>query len=340
MTLDDRAATTTRPAPPSLAMRPLGRTGLEVSEISLGTVELGLAYGLRSPDETGPPSAEQALRVLDRAIGLGVNLIDTARVYGASEELVGRAIRGRRERVIVATKVEPIPADVTGPARAARIEGSVAASLRALGTDVIDILQIHSATVEEIERGETVAVLERLRDAGAVRVIGVSTYGGDAARAALTDGRYGCLQIAYNLLDREAEDGVLGQAATQGVGIIARSVLLRGALSSRQDRLPAGLGELRAAIAALQAGLPDPDALPAIAYRYVLGDERVASALVGTSHVPELEAALRAADDGPLDEGLIERIRSITVADRAQLQPHTWPAEAGEAAGVGSATDD
>ena len=333
MTLDPELT----PAP---RLRPLGATGLLVSEISLGTVELGLAYGLRSPDETGPPSAEQALRVLDRAIGLGVNLIDTARVYGPSEELVGRAIQGRRDHVIVATKLEPIPTDVTGEARRRRIESSLAASLRALGTDVIDILQVHSATVEDIRRGETIEALERLQAAGAVRVIGASTYDGEAARAALDDGRYACLQIAFNLLDREAEDEVLGRAADAGVGIIVRSVLLRGALSSRHDRLPAGLADLRAAILRLIDAIPPPDELPAAAYRYVLGDPRVATALVGTSEVAELEAALAAAAAGDLEPALVERIRAIAVTDRALLQPHRWPSDGRAAGGRGAAADD
>jgi aryl-alcohol dehydrogenase-like predicted oxidoreductase len=340
VTLDDRVPPAGRPAGLSPGRRALGTTGLSVPEISLGTVELGLDYGLRSPGESGPPSRQDALRVLDRAIELGVNLIDTARVYGPSEELVGRAIRGRRDQVIVATKVEPIPLDVTGLARRARVEASVAASLRALGTDVIDILQVHSVTVEEIRRGETVDALERLRDSGAIRVIGASTFDGAAASAALADGRFACLQIAFNLLDREAEDEVLGRAAANGVGIIVRSVLLRGALSSRYDRLPAGLADLRAAILRLRDAVPQPDELPAVAYRYVLGDPRVASALVGTSEVAELEAALAAAADGTLEPDVVDRIRAIRVTDRTLLQPHRWPSDGRSATTRGAGTDD
>ena len=106
------------------------------------------------------------------------------------------------------------------------------------------------------------------------------------------------------------------------------------------ERSAPGLGELRAAIARLQAALPDPAALPAITYRYVLGDARVASALVGTSQVAELEAALAAAGDGALDPAIVAAIRAISVSDRSQLQPQTWPAEDGEDAGSGAATDD
>lgn len=337
MTLPDGSpAAGTAPAP---GRRPLGRTGIEVSEVSLGTVELGLEYGLRSPGERSMPSPAQALRVLDRAIGLGVDFIDTARVYGASESLVGRALRGRRERVVIATKIEPLPPDLSGPALRRRIEASVAASLAALETDVIDVLQVHSATVEDIRRGETVGELERLRHAGTIRVVGASTYGGEAARAALEDERIGCLQIAYNLLDRGAEDGILERAAERGVGFIARSVLLRGALTPRHDRLAPGLDGLRAAIGELIGVVGDARALPAVAYRYVLGDSRVATALVGTARIEELEEALAAARAGALGDELVERIRAIRVADPDQLQPHRWPDD-GQASAGGGARDD
>lgn len=326
-------------SPPAPGRRPLGRTGIEVSEVSLGTVELGLEYGLRSPGERTMPSPDEALRVLDRAIGLGVDFIDTARVYGASESLVGRALRGRRDRVVVATKVEPLPPDLTGAALRRRIEASVGVSLAALETDVVDVLQVHSATVDDIRRGEIVGELERLREAGAIRVVGASTYGGDAARAALEDERIGCLQIAYNLLDRGAEDGILETAARRGVGIIARSVLLRGALTPRHDHLAPGLDGLRAAIAELIGVLGDAAALPPAAYRYVLGDPRVTTALVGTARIDELEAALAAARAGALDADLIERIRAIRVTDPDQLQPHRWPSD-GLASSGGGARDE
>jgi aryl-alcohol dehydrogenase-like predicted oxidoreductase len=312
--------------------RPLGRTGLETSEISLGTVELGLDYGLRTSGESGPPTDRDAVRLILHALDLGINLIDTARVYGPAEELVGRAIRGRRDDVVIATKVEPIPMEVDHRTRVRRIEQSVATSLHALGVETIDILQIHSARVEEIQRGETTDVLERLQAAGTVRVIGASTYGTDAAEAALVDGRFGCLQVAYNLLDRDPELGLLADAARAGVGVLCRSVLLRGVLTSRYTLLPMSLAGLRAAIEDVIGVVGSASALPGVAYRYVLADDRVSSALVGTARTDELEAAVRAAAHGPLDPSTVSSLRSLRVSDPKLVQPWRWSELATEAA--------
>ena len=88
--------------------RRLGRTGLRVSEIGLGTVELGLDYGVPVAGEHLRPPEEHAARLLNRALDLGVNFIDTARAYGASEEIIGRALKGRRNEYILASKLAPI----------------------------------------------------------------------------------------------------------------------------------------------------------------------------------------------------------------------------------------
>jgi len=123
---------------------------------------------------------------------------------------------------------------------------------------------------------------------------------------------------------------VLPRAQRQGVGVIVRSVLLRGVLSHRYRFLPAALEDLKAAIERL-AELADAEAssLPEMAYRFVLGHPAVATALVGTARDEELEAALAFAGRGMLAPTLVARIREITVSDRAQLDPSTWPSEMG-----------
>jgi len=308
--------------------RRLGRTGLQVSEISLGTVELGLNYGVPVAGEHLRPEEAAAARLLNRALDLGVNFIDTARAYGTSEEVIGRALKTRRHEYILCSKVAPAPEDVRGRALVAHVQKSLATSLAALQTDYLDVLLLHSASAEEIRRGELIAAMQDAARAGHVRYVGASTYGEEAPLLALEDGRYDCLQIAYSAVDRRMETRVLPLAQRLDVGIVVRSVLLRGTLTHRYRYLPAQLAELRDAIARL-AKLADAAALslPALAYRYVLAHPAVATALVGTARIGELEEALAFAAQPPLSPDLMARIREIIVHDEAQLHPGTWPAD-------------
>jgi len=311
--------------------RRLGRTNLQVSEIGLGTVELGLDYGVPVAGEHLRPPEEHAARLLNRALDLGVNFIDTACAYGVSEEVIGRALKGRRNEYILATKLAPIREEGQ-PDQELReqVKASITESLRMLQTDVIDLLQLHYAPVDVVRSGRVLAAAREAQRAGYVRFIGASTYGEEVPLAVLEDGGYDTLQVAYNLADRTLEEQVLPRAQRQGVGVIVRSVLLRGVLSHRYRFLPAALEDLKAAIERL-AELADAEAssLPEMAYRFVLGHPAVATALVGTARDEELEAALAFAGRGMLAPTLVARIREITVSDRAQLDPSTWPSEMG-----------
>lgn len=312
--------------------RYLGRTGLQVSEIGLGTVELGLDYGVPVAGEHLRPSAEHAARLLNRALDLGVTFVDTARAYGASEEIIGRALKGRRSEYVLASKLAPIR-DEGQSDRELReqVNASVAESLRRLQTDVIDLLQLHWAPVDVIVKGRVLAAARAAQQAGYVRFIGASTYGEAAPLAALQDGGYDTLQVAYNLADKTLEAQVLPLAQQQGVGIIVRSVLLRGVLTQRYTLLPERLAELRAAIVQLSR-LADAAgcSLPEMAYRFVLAHPAVTTALAGTARTEELEAALAFAGKEPLPPALVAAIRQVTVRDLNQLNPGTWPADMGE----------
>lgn len=305
--------------------RLLGRTGLRISEISLGTVELGLDYGVPVAGEHLRPPVEEASRLLNRALDLGVNFIDTARVYGASEEIIGRALKTRRDEYILCTKVTAPPA---GQSAAEHVRSSIAESLRLLHTDHVDVLKIHSASVEDIHRGEIIAAMLDAQRAGQVRFVGASAYDEEAPRLALEDGRYDCLQIAYSAIDRRLEQRILPLAQQKGVGIVVRSVLLRGVLTHRHTLLPPQLAELKAAIAALNELVGGETAsLPELAYRYVLAHPAVSTALVGTARSGELDAAVEFGSRPPLSAELIAHIRRIIVGDEDQLHPGKWPAD-------------
>lgn len=306
-------------------MRRFGGTGLTVSDVALGTVEIGLDYGLPGDVRGKRPEESEAIRFLGEALDLGVTFIDTARVYGNSEELIGRALGHRRSEYVLATKLTPIGlADLNQPSLREKIRQSVRESLRNLRTDWVDVLMIHSAPIEVIQSDEQLmGVLRELQREGLARFLGASVYE-EAGPAALRRGGFDCIQIAYNALDRAPETETLSLAAQTGTGIVVRSVLLKGVITDRHVDLPPGLSALKQAAAELdklanQAGLT----LPELAYRYVLGSDVVA--LCGTAHIEELKAAVRSAELGPLSADLIAHIRAIEVAEPALLNPARWP---------------
>ncbi len=296
----------------------LGRTGCQVSKISLGTVEIGMDYGIAAsrPDES------EAARLLNRALDLGVNFIDTARVYGDAEAIIGRAIAGRRKEFVLVSKVLPFE----GEAVETRVRDSVHESLRLLKTDFIDLLMIHSAPLAVIERGEVLGVLQKLKSEGAIRSIGASVYGEETALAAIEAGGYDCLQIAYSVLDRRPESRLFTAAEAADVGLVARSVLLKGALTDRCHHLPEALSELKTAVECMAQLAGGTVTLPEFAYRYVLSQPRLQSALVGAGSVQELEAAVRFQEMGPLSPQLITSIHGIPRPDPFYLNPGNWPA--------------
>ena len=312
--------------------RCLGRTGLHVSEIGLGTVELGLDYGVPVAGEHLRPPEEQATGLLNRALDLGVNFIDTARAYGASEEVIGRALKTRRHEYILATKLAPIKEEgQADDALRAQVRASIAASLSALQTDVIDLLQLHHAPADVIKSGRVLAAARAAQAEGLVRFIGASTYGEEAPLAVLADGGYDTLQVAYNPADKTLESRVLPLAEQQGVGVVVRSVLLRGVLTHRYRLLPAALEDLKTAIGSL-AEVADAQeiSMPEMAYRFVLANPAVSTALVGTARIEELEAAVAFAAKEALSPACIATIRQVEVRDRSQLVPATWPADLGQ----------
>lgn len=281
----------------------LGRTGLRVSAISLGTVELGTDYGLPGHDQR--PAASDAERLIHHALDSGINHLDTARAYGDSEAIIGNALIGRRQQVILTTKVSV--GDL------ATMTESTETSLRHLRTDYADILMLHSALDDQA--AEHLLVLQAR---GYCHYLGASVYGPEAAVAAIGAGIFDCVQIAYSPLDRRPEAVVFPLAAEAGVGIVARSVLLKGALTHRYRTLPPTYSDLQATIARLDRfGLP----LPELAYRYVLG--QTATALAGTAHIAELDQILTYSE--PLPADIEQQIRQEPLLPDHWLHPGLWP---------------
>ena len=287
--------------------RPLGTSGLQVSSIGLGCVTFG-----REIEE------ETSLAILDRAVERGINLLDTAAVYGdgASEEILGRWIgaRAARDRVVLATKV-------SGRLTRDRVVQSVEESLRRLATDRIDLLQAHDWD-NETPLEETLEAFDSLVQRGLVRLCGCSNWNvSQLRRARSLAADHGwrpleSIQPIFNLVDRHIEDELLGLCSSEGIGVMTYSPLGAGFLTGKYRRdatVPSGtrfdvkpahqdiyftddgfraMESLRAL--AEETGLP----MARLALAWVLRRQGITSVLVGARkpcHVDQAFEALEAA---------------------------------------------
>jgi aryl-alcohol dehydrogenase-like predicted oxidoreductase len=316
--------------------RILGATGISVSEMALGAMMFGAG---------GNPDHDDSARVIHAALDAGINLVDTADVYssGESEIIVGQAIKGRRDDVVLATKFcLPMGADPNQSGGSRRwITRAVEDSLRRLGTDHIDLYQMHRPD-PATDVGESLSALSDLVHAGKVRAIGSSTFPAElmveAQWAAERRGleRFLSEQPRYSMLNRVNEASVLPTARRYGMGILTYGPLSSGWLSGRADPtrghrsagagarvfdqdLPANRAKLdvvrQLSELASEAGL----ALPHMATAFVLAHPAVSAVLLGPRTMEQLESSLAGAGT-VLDGDLLDRIDAI-VAPGTEINP-------------------
>jgi aryl-alcohol dehydrogenase-like predicted oxidoreductase len=323
--------------------RLLGRTGVSVSPLALGTMMFG-AWGGGDVDDS--------IRVVHRALDAGINFVDTADVYsgGESEEIVGRALQGRRDDVVLATKFAmPVQAGPAGdpPNRSGGsrryIMRAVEDSLRRLGTDYIDLYQVHRPS-GSMDVEETLGALTDLVRQGKVRYIGSSSYSGSQiveAQVASRDAhlsRFVTEQPPYSILVRGVEQDVLPTTLRHGMGTLSYSPLAGGWLSGkwRRDAAPTPASAARPgarfdmAAAANQRKLEVVDALARVAdeagitlielaIAFVIAHPGITSAIIGPRTMQQLESQLPAADV-QLSTEVLDRIDEL-VAPGVTLNP-------------------
>ncbi len=296
--------------------RELGRTGVSVSPLCLGTMMFGA---------WGNPDHEESIQVIHRALDAGINFVDTADVYarGESEEIVGKALKGRRDSVVLATKVHGTMHDtdpnMQGNSRRWIVQ-EIENSLRRLQTDWIDLYQIHRWD-PETDHDETLGALTDLQRAGKIRYLGSSTFPPsqivEAQWVAEKRGlaRYVTEQPPYSILVRGVETEVLPTCASHGLGVIPWSPLAGGWLSGKVRKgrdytshraqrmpgrydlsLPGNQQKLDAveqlAVLAEGAGISLID----LSLAFVLRHPAITSAIIGPRTLEQLEGQLGAAD--------------------------------------------
>jgi aryl-alcohol dehydrogenase-like predicted oxidoreductase len=215
--------------------RTLGRTGLRVSEIGVGGAQFGLTNYMGAWDAFSDEAQQATTATIQRALELGYTYFDSAPGYGdgRSEEMMGVALKGHKDRITLATKVSG------GQWTPAQIRASVEASLRRLQTDVIDVIQFHGGWyprehVDLILNGGGLAEFQRLRDEGKVRFLGFTTEGPSAGvEELIATGEFDTMQVRYNLMYQHPSDwhndtGVIRQAKEQEMGVILMRPLTSG----------------------------------------------------------------------------------------------------------------
>jgi aryl-alcohol dehydrogenase-like predicted oxidoreductase len=306
--------------------RTLGTTGMSVSEFALGAMMFG---------RMGNPDHDDSIRIIHRALDSGINFIDTADVYsgGESEEIVGRAIKGRRDDLILATKFGlPMGEDPNQRGGSRRwIAREVEDSLRRLGTDYIDLYQLHRPD-HETDLGETLSALSDLVQAGKIRAFGSSMFPAELIVEAQWSAerrashRFLTEQTIYSIFTRRVEAAVLPTAQRHGLGVLTFSPLNGGWLSGHADPTsshrasirPSGYDASIPAVALKAAALAElgPIAdeagmtLPQLATAFVRAHPAVTSVLIGPRTQDQLDGLL-SGTDLQLTGDILDRIDEI-----------------------------
>ena len=326
--------------------RKLGKTGAKVSEVGLGTWQLGSA-------DWGQVSEAEALRILHRSVELGVNFLDTADVYGMglSERTIGKFLKETRETVYVATKVGRRPWVELGLKWPERVTLDMARratelSRRNLGVDAVFLQQWHCLPTEEYRRGEVFDHLETLKCEGLIQHWGCSVE--SVAEAQLCMAHPGCatLQAIYNIFRQKLTDQLLPQARQDEVGILARVPLASGLLTGRfrsghpfppadhrhynADGQVFNVGETFAGIpfetgvqlAEKAKAILDPqpgETMAQVALRWILDHDAVSAVIPGASNVGQAESNASASGLLPLGEATHRQLRELYESEIAPV---------------------
>lgn len=325
--------------------RKLGKTGFEISEISLGTWQVGGVWG----DEF---SHENADKILNSAFDAGINFIDTADVYGngESEKAVGRFVKSRSERIYVATKcgrqLNPHTNEAYQPAVLRKF---VENSLKNMGLETLDLIQLHCPPTEVFYRPEIFELFDRLKDEGKILNLGISVEKVEEALKGIEFDNVTTVQIIFNAFRQRPSELFFEQAQKKDIGVIVRVPLASGLLTgkfSKQSKFNAGdhrnfnrNGEMfdkgetfsgidyekgLAAVEELKELFPNEANLAPIALKWILGFDAVSTIIPGASQSEQVRANVAALDFLELNALQISQMNSIYEKHIKHLVHHLW----------------
>jgi aryl-alcohol dehydrogenase-like predicted oxidoreductase len=290
--------------------RQLGKSNLNVSEISFGCMSLGTDYRVNA-------------RLLHQALDGGINLFDTADLYdkGENEKTVGKAFSGMRDKVIIGTKVgnqwRPDGSGWDWNPTKSYILQAVEASLQRLQTDYIDLYQLHGGTIDDpIE--ETIEAFEQLKSQGKIRHYGISSIRPNVIREYVKRSGIASVMLQYSLLDRRPEEEVLDLLQEHQIGVLARGSLAQGLLAGKPAKPYLGytLAEVQKAAGAVHAVAGTKRQAAEVAVRYTLHHPAVSTAVLGIRTSQQLEDALEVGASAPLSAEEVKSLQAVLPTDR------------------------
>lgn len=293
-----------------MTYKQLGKSDLRISEIAFGCMSLGSNHAANA-------------ELLHLALEQGINFFDTADLYdkGANEETVGKAFAGRREQVILATKVgnqwRPDGSGWDWNPTKSYILQAVEESLRRLQTDYIDLYQLHGGTLDD-PIDETIEAFEMLKQQGKIRHYGISSIRPNVIREYVKRSNIASVMLQYSLLDRRPEESVLDLLQEQGIGVLARGSLAQGLLAGKPAKpyLSYTLEQVQQAANAVQEVAGTDRKAAEVAVRYTLHHPAVTAAVLGIRTEEQLEEALLASKSADLTPDEIKALQKILQANR------------------------
>jgi aryl-alcohol dehydrogenase-like predicted oxidoreductase len=321
--------------------RSLGKTGVEISEVGLGCWQLGGA-------DWGDVSEDLALEILNAAAEAGVTFFDAADVYGdgRSEEMIGKFLKGRAsgEALFVATKLGRSADLYPDKYTEAGVRAAIEASLRRLGVDVLDLIQLHCVPEEVLRQGDVFEWLRALQDEGKVRHFGASVETIDEAHICLAQPGLASLQIIFNIFRQRAIEELFPAVRENGVGIIVRLPLASGLLSGKftkdttfgardhrtynRDGQAFNVGETFAGLPfekgvefadEMKAFVPTGLSMVQMAQRWILDRDEVSVVIPGARTIAQVRENASVSDLPLLPDPLHERLANYY---RSEVQPH------------------
>lgn len=295
-----------------------------ISKMTLGTVQLGLDYGIANNE--GKPDEEKAFRILDSALGAGVNCLDTAAGYGDSEKVIGKYLADcnkRRSDISIITKFK------LGNISSSEVEivmmRSVEKSLKNLNTDYLDILLMHDSKEFSTFGNKITKVFENLLDKGIIKVAGASCYGFGEIEAMLRNDIYHAFQIPVNILDMRITKG-------DGIGrlnnklVFARSVFLQGLFFLNPANLKGNLSEIGKYLAAINEVAGEMNiSVAQLAVQYVKSLKYVDSLVIGADNPEQVSENAKLLDSKPFNLEILKSIEEkLMGAPDWLFMPSVW----------------
>ena len=325
--------------------RKLGKTGFSISEISLGTWQVGGKWG-------DPFSHDNADKILNAAVDAGINFIDTADVYGdgESEKAVGRLVRSRSERIFVATKcgrrLQPHTAEAYQPAV---LRQFVEDSLRNMQLETLDLVQLHCPPTDVYYRPEIFELFDRLKEEGKIQNLGVSIEKVEEGLKAIEFPNVTTVQLIFNMFRQRPPELLFKEAARRDIGLIVRVPLASGLLTGKftpqtsfspedhrnfnRNGEAFDKGETfsgvdyatgLAAVEELKKALPDQPNLAAWVLRWVLMFDEVSCVIPGASRPKQILSNIQAAELPALSAEQMQAVRAIYDEKIKPLVHYTW----------------